>query len=128
MLSELNKEAYDIQSFLEIECSDQPQEVKERLSTLGVYIARTGKMLSEAKRLLREKKSSQIADTVIKIARENFLSAKAQNALIDSLAVEENMLVDWLDRLNSACVHQADICRSLLSYTKQEIAASLYNN
>ena len=128
MIEELNKEAGDIQSFLEGECSDNPLEIRERLYTLSVYIARTGKMLSDAKRLLREKKSSQIAETVIKIAKENYLSAKAQNAIIDSLAVEENTLVDWVDRLNSACVHQSDICRTLLSYIKQEIAASLYNN
>lgn len=128
MIEELNKEAGDIQSFLEVECSDNPLEIRERLYTLSVYIARTGKMLSDAKRLLREKKSSQIAETVIKIAKENYLSAKAQNAIIDSLAVEENTLVDWVDRLNSACVHQSDICRTLLSYIKQEIAASLYNN
>ena len=137
MIEELNKEAGDIQSFLEVECSDNPLEIRERLYTLSVYLAAflfakkavcTGKMLSDAKRLLREKKSSQIAETVIKIAKENYLSAKAQNAIIDSLAVEENTLVDWVDRLNSACVHQSDICRTLLSYIKQEMAASLYNN
>lgn len=124
MLENIHNEAAQIQSFLEIETSDDPQEIKERLATLSVYIARTGKMQADAKRLLREKKSSQIAETIIKIAKENYLSAKAQNALVDTLAIQENELVDWLDRLNSACVHQADICRSLLSYAKQEMASS----
>lgn len=124
MLENLRQEASKIQSFLEIEASDNPQEIKERLAALSVYIARTGKMQADAKRCLREKKSCQIAETVVRIAKENYLSAKAQNALVDTLAIEENELVDWLDRLNSACVHQADICRSLLSYVKQEMASS----
>lgn len=127
MLDKLQSEAENIQSFLEIETSDNPQEIKERLATLSVYIARTGKMLADAKRLLREKKSSQIAETIIRIAKENYLSAKAQNELVDSLAVDENQLVDWLDRLNKTCVHQCDICRTMLSYAKQEMAYSGYN-
>ena len=42
-------------------------------------MARSGQMLSDAKKALRQKKSSQISDTIVKIAKEQHLSAKAQN-------------------------------------------------
>jgi hypothetical protein len=61
---------------------------------------------------------SEIANTIIAIAKENFLSAKAQNALVDAIAEDEAFLVDKLDRINSSCVHQIDALRSILSYEK----------
>jgi len=39
----LNEEATQIQSFLEIHCTDNPVEIQDRLRMLAVYIARTGK-------------------------------------------------------------------------------------
>ena len=125
-LESLTNEAAQIQSFLEIECSGNPVEIQERIATLSVYMARTGKMLADAKKILREKKSCQIAETILKIAKEDCLSAKAQNALVDSLAIDENYLVDWVERINKACTHQIDALRSLLSYAKEEMASS-YN-
>ena len=78
-------------------------------------------MLAEAKLLLNRKKSSEIAETVVKIAKEGHLSAKAQNAIVDSIAAEEKYLVDWLDRLNAACTHQVDHTRSLLAYEREQM-------
>ncbi len=118
---ELMTEAGTYQAYLEINCSDDPQEICERISTLCVYLARTGAMLAEAKLLLNRKVCSEIGETIIKIAKEQFLSAKAQNALVNSIAAEERYLVDWLDRINSACTHQADSCRSLLSYQREQL-------
>ena len=57
--------------------------------------------LAEAKKRYREKRATEIANTIVNIAKENFLSAKAQNALVDSIAQDEAFLVDWLDRLNA---------------------------
>lgn len=121
MLEELRNEATHIQSYCEITCSDNPDEIQERIRNLTAYLARTAFMLKEAKLLLRRKKSSEINNVIIKIAKENCLSAKAQNTLIDSIAEEENELVDWLERLNAACTHQLDAMRSLLSYAKEEL-------
>ena len=84
-------------------------------------MARSGQMLAEAKKRLRDKKSSEISETILKIAKQNFLSAKAQNALVESIAQEENFLVDWLDRINKTCTHQIDALRSLLSYEKENL-------
>ena len=84
-----------------------------------VYLNRSGEMLADAKKLLRKKKSTEISNTIIAIAKEQCLSAKEQNALLDSIAEEESYLVDRLDRLNAACTHQLDALRTLLSYEKE---------
>ena len=110
-----------MQSYLEISVSDDPVEMLERLHQLNVYMARSGKMLADAKTLLRRKKSNEITEMVMKIAKEACLSAKAQNALVDSIAIEENELADWLDRITRACVHQSENLRTIVSYTKQQM-------
>lgn len=122
----LLEEAEQIQKYLEIDCSDNVPEIKERINTLSVYLARSGNMLAEAKRIYRRKVTSEIANTIIAIAKENCLSAKAQNALVDSIAEDEAFLVDKLDRINSSCVHQIDALRSLLSYEKEQLRTLNY--
>lgn len=120
-IERIRKEATEIQEYCEIVCSENPDEIQERIRILTSYLARTAFMLKESKLLLRRKKSLEIGETIIKIAKENYLSAKAQNALIDCIANEENELVDWLDRLNATCTHQIDAMRSLLSYEKENL-------
>lgn len=120
-IDELRKEAALIQEYCEIVCSENPDEIQERIRYLTAYLARTAFMLKESKSMLRKKRMSEIGETIIKIAKENYLSAKAQNALVDCIANEENELVDWLDRLNAACTHQIDAMRSLLSYEKENL-------
>lgn len=115
------EEIQHIQSYLEITCSDNPDEITQRIRELSAYLARTAFLLQEAKYALRRKKASDIGEIIISIAKEQFLSAKAQNALVDSIAAEEHRLVDWLDRLNAACTHQIDALRSLLSYEKEQL-------
>ena len=78
-------------------------------------------MLAEAKKALRRKKASEISNTIINIAKEQCLSAKVQNTLIDSIAEDEAYLVDWLDRLNAAATHQVDALRSILSFERENL-------
>lgn len=115
------KEIMEMQDYLEITISDNPQEIIERIGSLNVYMARSGKMLADAKRVLRMKKSDEISTMVKNIAKQNYLSATAQKALVDSIAQEENYLVDWLERINRTCTHQIDVLRSLLSYEKEQL-------
>jgi len=110
-----------MQSYLEINCSNSPEEIEERISTLNVYMARSGQMLADAKKLLRSKKTEQISQTIIKIAKESCLSATVQNALLDSICENESYLVDWTERVNRSCTHQIDSLRSLLSFEKEEL-------
>lgn len=117
----LLQETQQIQEYLDIECSENPEEVLERIRAIMPYISRTAFMLAEAKKALRRKKASEISNTIINIAKEQCLSAKVQNTLIDSIAEEEAYLVDWLDRLNAAATHQVDALRSILSYEREQL-------
>lgn len=93
----------------------------ERGSLIASYYARIGFLYAEAQKLARGKKGEEIANMVRTIAKEGHLSSKAQNALVDSIATEEMFVVDWLDRLNSMCVHQLDYIRTLISKIKAEM-------
>lgn len=115
------EEIMEMQDYLEITISDNPQEIIERIGNLNVYMARSGKMLADAKRVLRMKKSDEISTMIINIAKQNYLSATAQKALVESIAQEENYIVDWLERINRTCTHQIDALRSLLSYEKEQL-------
>lgn len=117
----LQEEAQRIQDYLDTTCSENPEEVLERIRVIMPYISRTAFMLAEAKKALRRKKASEISNTIINIAKEQCLSAKVQNTLIDSIAEEEAYLVDWLDRLNAAATHQVDALRSILSYERENL-------
>lgn len=120
----IEKEASEMQSYLEIECSDNPEEVLERLKRINVYQARSGYMLAEAKKMYRQKRASEISEIIVAIAKENYLSAKAQNALVESAAQDEAYLVDWLERVNATCSHQQDVLRSILSYEKEQLRSN----
>ena len=114
-----HEEATEMQAYLETLPEDNTDALSERIKILAVYQARSGYMLAEAKKTLSEKKKTEIVNTIIAIAKENYLSAKAQNALVDSIATDEQFMVDWLDRINAACKHQLDAVRSLLSFEKE---------
>ena len=117
----LQEEARQISSYLQATIQGSPEEIQERMADTMVYVARTGEMLAEAKRLLRRRKSEEIQNTILTIAKENCLSAKVQNALLDSIAEDEAFLVDTLDRLNATATHQLDALRTLLSYEKEAL-------
>jgi hypothetical protein len=117
----IKKECADMQAELETLIPDDVNNAIERGKEIAVYHARTGYLLALAKQLVRAKKSTEIGETIMKIAKENFLAAKAQNALVDCIANDEMFLVDWLDRLNSMCVHQIDLIRSIISKEKTEM-------
>lgn len=117
----LQEEARQISSYLQTTIQGSPEEIQERMADTMVYVARTGEMLAEAKRLLRRRKSEEIQNTILTIAKENCLSAKVQNALLDSIAEDEAFLVDTLDRLNATATHQLDALRTLLSYEKEAL-------
>jgi hypothetical protein len=120
-MESIKKECGMIQAELECVIPSDINAVIDHAKNIAVYHARAGQMLADAKMLLRKKKSSEIADMIVKIAKGGYLSSKAQNALVESIAQEENYLVDWLDRINSMCVHQLDLCRTIISKEKEEM-------
>lgn len=124
---EIRAECEVMQAELEAVIPDELNATIERGKTIAVYHARSGYMLAQAKQLVRIKKTNEIGQTIIRIAKENCLSARAQNALIDSIASDEMLLVDWLDRINSMCVHQLDFIRSIISKEKAEMQMSSFS-
>ena len=120
---DLLTEVEQIQSFAEITVSDDPQEIAGRITDCGTYIARTGKMLADAKYHLNTAKQSEVVKLIKSLSSEKY-SAKAQNKLIDSVCADEEYLVDWIERLNRALTHQQEACRSLLSYEKENLRIS----
>lgn len=110
-----------IDSYLNITMSEDVQEAVLRGNDLAVYIARSGKLLADAKYYLNEKKKFEVFDTLRETASRAGATAKAVNAIIDSLCKDEQYLVDWADRVNRACVHNIDWCRTIVSKQKEEM-------
>ena len=50
----LLEEANAIQSYLEIECSGNPEEIMNRINTISVYMSRSGEMLAQAKTVIKD--------------------------------------------------------------------------
>lgn len=128
MYGDIRAECEVMQAELETVIPDELNAAIERGKTIAVYHARSGYMLAQAKQLVRVKKTNEIGQTITRIAKENCLSARAQNALVDSIASEEMLLVDWLDRINSMCVHQLDFIRSIISKEKAEMQMSSFSH
>ncbi|MDR2917820.1 MAG: hypothetical protein LBV72_00435 [Tannerella sp.] len=123
------KELADIDSFLNITCSEQIEEVVMRGNDLAVHISRSGKLLADAKHHLNVKMKSEVFETLKNTAKQAGATSKAINKIIDSLCADEQYLVDWAERINRAATHQLDWARSLLSKAKEEMRLTpMYNN
>lgn len=96
-LEELAEECEQIQQFIQAPIDDEPSMLVCRGNMLSAYLARTGKMLADAKYHLSRKERKE--DRGI-----------------------EMMLVDWVDRLNNTCGRQLEWCRTLISKNKAEMA------
>jgi hypothetical protein len=123
-LESLEKEAKEIDAFLNISCSDDMNEVVGRGNDLAVHISRTGKMLADSKWHKDQKLKSSIIKTLQETAKMAGLSVTTINKLIDANCETENYLVNWIDRLNRTATHQLDWCRTLVSKAKEEMRTS----
>lgn len=125
MLEEIEK----IQQWLMIDRSDNIAEIIERGDTAIQYISRTGEMLADAKRNLREKMKSEIMNNLIEVINKTpYITSKAINAMVDSLCSNEHYLVDKLERLNHSLVKEHEWCRTRVSLAKQEMQYDLFVN
>ncbi|NDV94840.1 hypothetical protein D0T84_07900 [Dysgonomonas sp. 521] len=117
-------EAEGIQEFVDEDYSgieESPELIKERGNKLSSFIARTGKMMADAKYHLNELRKDEVLESIEKILLEGKLSAGVQNALIDSICKEEQFLLDQVTQLNKTCKYQLEWCRSKLSMAKEEM-------
>lgn len=122
-------ELTNIDQFLNITMSEQADEAVQRGNDLAVYMARTGKLLADGKYRLNEAMRAEVMQTLRDTAKDSKASAKAVNALIDSLCREERYLVDWCERCNRTATHQLAWCVTVISKAKEEMKiAGMYNN
>lgn len=114
------KELKIIQSVIDIEMSEEVQEAVERGNYCSAQLARTGKLLADAKLLRDRKLSSEVVTNLKKVIA---LPASTANKYVDALCFDENYLVNWCERVNRSCTHQLDWCRTLISKAKAEMTA-----
>lgn len=125
MLEELKKECEIIQNYLELTMSESGEEAVQRGNDLIVYLARTSKMLADAKDIYYKKIKSDLMKELIKQFEEvPVLSAKAINLIVESIAMDEKYCVNWIERLNKTITHQIEFVRTVISLHKSE----KYNN
>lgn len=117
ILAELN----EIDGFLNITMSENPEEAVVRGNDLAAYVARTGKLLADAKYHLNEAKNNEVMETLQETAKNAKATAKAVNALIDSLCRDEQYMVDWCERANRTATHQLSWCVTVISKAKEEM-------
>jgi hypothetical protein len=119
---QIEQELEQIDAFLNVTCSEQIEEIVERGNTLAVYIARSGKLLADARHHLDGRMKSEVFETLKTTAKSAGATSKAINAIIDSLCRNEQYLFNWADRTNRAATHQLDWCRTLVSKAKTEMS------
>lgn len=114
-------ELTSIDSFLNISQSEDMQEAVVRGNDLSVHIARSGKLLADAKYWLNEKKKDDVFKVLEKTAKQAGATSTAINEIVKSLCKEEQYLVDWSERVNRTATHQLEWCRTLISKGKEEM-------
>ena len=110
-------EIQEMQEFLEITASDNPTELLQRLTDLNVYLARSGKLLADAKKIQDILTANIFCSKGDYISR---LSTTLASKFIASQTAIINQLVTWIDRINRTCVHQSDNIRTQISFAKME--------
>lgn len=112
-------EIEEMQSFLETTASDNPKELIERLTDINVYLARSGKLLADAKAY-----QDEVAANVYAVHMEFISRVPATVAMkfVSAQSVTANQLVTWLDRINRTLVHAGDNIRTQISFAKQDMA------
>lgn len=113
------KEIEEMQSFLETTASDNPKELIERLTDINVYLARSGKLLADAKAYQDEVVTNVYSRHIEFISR---VPATVAMKFVSAQSVTANQLVTWLDRINRTLVHAGDNIRTQISFAKQDMA------
>ncbi len=117
-------EIKEMQEYLEVETSDDPNEICERMRVLNVYMARSSRMLAEVKGYRRKAER----DTMANLPDFGNMPATTLKKYLEACAYEWYEIEDALENLYKACVHTIDSLRSLLSYSKEDMRLSRSGN
>lgn len=124
----ITAELTEMDKFLNITMSENAEEAVQRGNDLAVYVARTGKLLADAKYWLDEAMRSEVLKTLRNTAKEAKATATAVNALVGSLCKEERYLVNWCERNNRTATHQLSWCVTIISKAKEEMKMAGFGN
>ena len=113
------KEIEEMQSFLEITASDNPKELIDRLTDINVYLARSGKLLADAKAYQDQVTANVYASHMEFISR---VPATVAMKLSPRKVLTANQIVTWLDRINRTLVHGRRQYQDQISFAKQDMA------
>lgn len=119
-MSQITVELQDIQSFIEETMSEDPNEAVLRGNDLSVYMARTGKLLADAKYHRDKKLRSEIVSQIKEMVK---LPPSVATKFTDTLVERESYLMNWAERSNRSCTHQLEWCRTIISKAKAEMNA-----
>ena len=119
-MSQITVELQDIQNFIEETMSEDPNEAVLRGNDLSVYMARTGKLLADAKFHRDKKLRSEIVSQIKEMVK---LPPSVATKFTDTLVERESYLMNWADRSNRSCTHQLEWCRTIISKAKAEMNA-----
>ena len=122
---QLKEKAERFHQFLQSKFSKEPNDIIDRIELLGILISESGECLADAK-YYRDKLINGEIMNALKAGYASQLTPSALNKFIASLAYEENLLVNMLDRINASATHQLDGLRSILSYRKTEFSSLNY--
>ncbi|WP_321331823.1 hypothetical protein [uncultured Bacteroides sp.] len=124
----IEAELIEIDNFLNTAMSEDGTEAVQRGNELAIYIARSGKLVADAKYHLNEALKDEVFDILKETAKNAKATSKAVNAIIDSICKEERYLVDWSDRINRTATHQLSWCVTVVSKAKEEMRMAGYGN
>lgn len=120
-IEELEQEVDGIEELLSALPPDEPNLAIERGNELSAIIARTGKMLADAK----YHQDTAIANSIVyNLGKQAGCPASLLKQLVESSCKRENLLVNTLERLNRAATHQMDWLRTVISKAKEEMRYS----
>lgn len=117
-------EIKEMQEYLEIEVSEDPNEICERIRLINVYMARSSRLLAEAKAHRRKAER----DTFANLPDCMEMPANTLKKYLEVCAYEWYEIEEALESLYKTCVHSIDSLRSLLSYSKEDMRLSRSGN
>jgi len=117
-LEKMAAELQQIQDFLDIEASDNPEELTERLSAMNVYLARSGKLMADAQYILAKEK-----DAVFSEFGSRMFNAPPSivKELLAARTADASYVYLWAERINRTIVHAGDNIRTQVSYGKENL-------
>lgn len=119
-INEIKTELVAYASVIQDPIPTEINECIERLSYLASIQARTGSLIADATKIMRQVKDDKMKSYLLSI-QNNFLSSKIQNSIIDGFVIEEMFIVESLNTLNVSVKIQMEICRTIISKEKEEM-------